>query len=61
VTQLLELAQRSGMRELAAQAHLHSAALGRGPALAVAAELAHDIGNPALLRAVAAASVMHAT
>jgi len=60
VSQLLELAQRSGMRELAAKAHLHSAALGRGAALVVAAELAQDIGNPSLLRAVEATSSLHA-
>ena len=48
VDTMLELAQRSGMQELVARAHLHSAALGRQPALAVAVELARHIDNPAL-------------
>lgn len=52
VDEMLGLAQRSGMNELAARAQLHSAALGEEAALAVAAELAQDIDNPALTRAV---------
>lgn len=55
VEEMLELAQRSGMHELAARAHLHSAALGQRAALDVAAGLARDIGNPVLTRAVEAA------
>lgn len=54
VEEMLELAQRSGMHELAARAHLHSAALGRSAALDVAVELANDIDNPHLVRAVEA-------
>lgn len=55
VNEMLDLAQRSGMHELAARAHLHSASLGRSAALDVAAALAHDIGNPVLIQAVQAA------
>lgn len=53
---MLDLAQRSGMHELAARAQLHSAALGQKPALAVAIELAKDIDNPVLRRVVEAAT-----
>jgi hypothetical protein len=48
VDDMLELAQRCGMQELAVRAQLHNAALGRTAALAVAVELANDIGNPVL-------------
>lgn len=61
VDEMLELAQRSGMQELAARGHLHSAALGKGAALEVAAGLAHDIGNPLLIRAVDAAMASRAS
>jgi hypothetical protein len=47
--------QRSGMREFVARAHLHSAALGQTAALDVAAELARELRNPILMRAVEAA------
>lgn len=53
---MLDLAQRTGMQELAARAQLHSAALGQKPALAVAIELAKDIDNPVLRRVVDAAT-----
>lgn len=56
VDEMLGLAQRSGMRELVVRAQLHSAALGERAALVVAAELAQDIANPLLTRAVEAAS-----
>ena len=56
VDEMLGLAQRSGMLELVVRAQLHSAVLGEGAALAVAATLAQDIDNPVLARAVEAAS-----
>lgn len=58
VDDMLAWAQRSGMHELAARAHLHSAALGQTAALEVAVELAHGIGNPMLTRAVEAATAL---
>lgn len=58
--EMLALAQRSGMRELVVRAHLHSVALGRTAALDVAAELAQELGNPVLMRAVAAARLLRA-
>lgn len=55
VDDMLELAQRCGMQELVVRAQLHNAALGRTAALAVAVELANDIGNPVLSAVVEAA------
>jgi len=57
VDELLVLSHRSGMQELAVKAHLHSARLGRRGALAVAAEMARDLDNPSLARAVDAETV----
>jgi hypothetical protein len=48
IEEMLQMAQRSGMRELTVRAHLHSAARGRRPALAIAMELAKDIQNSTL-------------
>lgn len=52
VDELLGLTQRSGMNDLAARAHLHSAALGQEAARVLAAELAQGIDSPALRLAV---------
>lgn len=52
VDQMLEQAQGSGMRELAARAYLHSVGLGQDPAHTVAAHIASEIDNPVLMRLV---------